>query len=162
MLHLRTGAIRDAQADARTAIEIGREPALHSCRSDSASCSKRCAERGELEAAEAVLADTGSGGELPDRFLVDWALQGRGSCASHRVARRGRRRPRGGRSPGREGWRPWNPAMFPYRSALATRPAASPAITDRARALADEERRARAAMGRAARDRRRAAQRAAS
>ncbi len=139
MLHLRTGAVREAEADARTALEIGGETRLHVLPIGIGVLVEALAERGEHDAADVVLRQTDSAGDLPEQFLVTWALQGRGvlHLAQGRLDEAiadleavGRR--------GRDGWRPWNPAMFPYRSPLA-RALLRAGDADRARAVAEEE-----------------------
>jgi DNA-binding CsgD family transcriptional regulator len=77
-------------------------------------------ERGELDAAEAVLHDVGCAEAVPNRFVDNWILfgrarlrrsQGRVDAAASDLVELGRR--------GDHGWRPWNPAIFGWRSELA-------------------------------------------
>jgi tetratricopeptide (TPR) repeat protein len=54
LLHFRIGNLADAEADARVALETGPRPPASTRRSASPCCSRRLAERGELDAAEAA------------------------------------------------------------------------------------------------------------
>jgi DNA-binding CsgD family transcriptional regulator len=119
MLNLRTGAVREAAADARTALDVGRDAGLHPWLIAVDVLLEALVELGELDEGERVLQETGTAGALEDQFLPTWALYGRAvlhrAQGEHETAKRdfvevGRR--------GREGWRPWNPAMFAYRGPL--------------------------------------------
>jgi DNA-binding CsgD family transcriptional regulator len=139
MLSLRTGAVREAVADARSAVEVGHAADVHLWPMAVGVLLEALVERGELDAAEDVLRATGTTGEVAELFLATWALLGRaalrlaqgrweeGIADLEEVGRRGA-----------EGWRPWNPAMFPYRSPLAVALLRA-GDAERARALAAEE-----------------------
>lgn len=120
MLSLRLGALREAAVDARISIDAGRNGGFHPWLMAVGVLLEVLVERGELDAAEALLRESGVERGVPDRFVGLWVILGR---ASVRVAQ-GRLdegiadlEQLGHR--GEDSWRPWNPAMFPYRSALA-------------------------------------------
>ncbi|HYF26148.1 MAG TPA: LuxR C-terminal-related transcriptional regulator, partial [Baekduia sp.] len=121
MLHLRRGALRDAVADARTAHEIGMAtPTFHTHPMAVGVLVEGLVELGTLDEADAVLAEAAGDGPLPELFLFTWTLYGRGllRVAQGRLGEAIADLEEVGRR-GREGWHPWNPAMFAYRSTLA-------------------------------------------
>jgi DNA-binding CsgD family transcriptional regulator len=119
MLHLRSGALREAVADARTAAVAGREAGMLLAVLALGVLVEALAAHGEPSEADEALAAFGLQGEIPVTFHGNWALHGR---AWLRLAQD---RPREAladfRELGRRGerWRPWSPAMYPYRSGLA-------------------------------------------
>ena len=96
-------------------------------------------EIGDLGTAEQWLREADGEDVLPVQFVYTWALLGRGGLrlaqylldeAIADLEEVGRR--------GREGWRPWNPAMFPYPLGARDR-AAAIGCAGSARRLAEEE-----------------------
>jgi DNA-binding CsgD family transcriptional regulator len=138
MLRLRVGAIRHAIAEAREAIELGRQRGFMFSLLALGTLVEALLEAGELESAEQELEQSGMQGDVPELFIAGWVLQGRGRLrlAQGRLTEGiadleelGRR--------GEQGWWPWNPGMYYYRSLIAG--ALAGADRDRALELAGEE-----------------------
>ena len=120
VLHHRQGMLREAEDDARSATDLGLEAGFQVSLLPLGVLVECLTERGELAAADAMLREAGRDNVVPERFIDNWVLHARGwlRLAQDRVADaiadfedfeiRGER-----------GWRPWNPAMFAYRSGLA-------------------------------------------
>jgi tetratricopeptide (TPR) repeat protein len=117
---LRRGAIPDAEADARAAVELGLDPGLQIARIALGVLVEALVERGALADADDLLAAAGRDAEIPAAFLESWVLHARGWL---RLAQA-----RTGDAVadfaqllawGEEHWRPWNPGIFPVRSGLA-------------------------------------------
>lgn len=120
ILHLRRGAIHDAEDDARTAIQLGPEGGFRLSFIALEALIESLVERGELEAADAVLDARGIPPTIPERFHDNHVLHARGwlRLAQGRIQEASADFEELGRR-GANGWRPWNPAVFPYRSGLA-------------------------------------------
>jgi DNA-binding CsgD family transcriptional regulator len=139
VLHLRTGAIRDAEADARTATELGLHAGFQISVMALGFLIEALVLRGMFDEADAELRGAGLDGDIPERYLHNWVLHARGwlRYASggtaeaiadfEELARRGD-----------TAWLPWNPGIFQHRSGLAL---ALLRLSDRERAyaLASEE-----------------------
>lgn len=140
VLHLRRGGVRDAESDARASAEVGLKAGFAVSLLPLGVLIEALIERGLLDAAERELQSAGRADTpLAPRFLENWILHARGrlSLATGRVETAiadleelGQR--------GRDGWRPWNPGMFCYRSDLAMALLRTGA-RERAEALAAEE-----------------------
>jgi DNA-binding CsgD family transcriptional regulator/tetratricopeptide (TPR) repeat protein len=119
MLRFRQGRLREAIADAVVALDTGREVGLVGRVVALGVLAEALAECGELEEAEAALAEAGRDAEIALHFLENFALFSRGRLRLFQgrrteaiadfeeLDRRGRR------------WHPWNPGMFAHRSGLA-------------------------------------------
>ena len=138
LLHFRQGELRKAEADARAALEMAADTRLYFSLLSLGVLVEVLAERGEPDAVDEALERLGMVAEIPDTFMDNWVLAGRGRArlAQGRIddaiadleelARRAERRGQG------------NPAMSAHRSNLAL------ALLhrdqrERARALAQEE-----------------------
>lgn len=114
------GALRDAESDARSACELGLDAGLLPARMAAGLLIEVLVERGELAEADDVLRQARFDGDIALEITENWGLFGRGrlrlaqGCIDDAIAdltELGRR--------GEECWRPWNPAILPYRSWLA-------------------------------------------
>jgi DNA-binding CsgD family transcriptional regulator len=135
MLELRRGRLREAVADARVAIEAGRDVGLTGHVVAVGVTVEALVDLGDLSGATAVLAGGGLDGDVADGFLTPFALLARGRLRLaegrrteaisdlREIERRSSR------------WWRWNPAMYGHRSALALALGAGP----EARRLVAEE-----------------------
>jgi DNA-binding CsgD family transcriptional regulator/tetratricopeptide (TPR) repeat protein len=138
LLRLRQGDLREAQADAEAALATGGDLGFVFAVLSLGVLVDAHRERGDLDAAEAALTKAGLDDEIPDTFIHNFALRPR---AEMRVAagrleagiadldELGRRLVARGQD---------NPALHPWRSALATA-LLRLGEAERARALAEEE-----------------------
>ena len=104
----------DAESDARAAIEAAWEPGYRIARMAHGPLVEALVAQGELDAADAALAEAGLDGEIPDGYMLNFVLyargvlrlsQGRGTADLEELGRRLAK---------------WGgPAVFPYRSLLA-------------------------------------------
>ena len=78
MLHLRTGALREAVADSRIAARTGLEARMPLAALALGALVEALAAHGELGEAEEELGRFGLLGPIPDTFYGNWALHGRG------------------------------------------------------------------------------------
>ena len=119
LLRLRTGDVRGAETNARDAIVAGAEAGYVVALMARAPLIDALVELGELDHADESLSESGLDGPIPEAFMLNFVLHSRGWLRLARgdheraaedfeeLARR------------ETAWRPWNPAIFPYRSGLA-------------------------------------------
>ncbi len=135
LLHLRRGALAEAESDARAVIDAASEPGYRIALMAHAPLVEALVEQGRLDEAQGALAAAGLDGEIPDTFMHNFVLfararlrcaQGNGDRAAGDLEALERQERR---------WRRDNPAIFPWRTELAL------ALDDsgRAEALASEE-----------------------
>jgi DNA-binding CsgD family transcriptional regulator/tetratricopeptide (TPR) repeat protein len=137
-LQLRRGNVREAVADARTAVDAGRAGGFQGWPIALSTLVEALVEHGDGDAAEAALEETGVAHDVPDTFMSNWVLlararlrvlQGRVDEAIADLEELGRRNDERGHA---------NPALLPQRSDLAAALLRRGA-RDRALALAGEE-----------------------
>jgi DNA-binding CsgD family transcriptional regulator len=120
ILRLNQGRLKDAESDARNAIEAAWEPGYRVARMAHGPLVEALVDAGELDAADRALAAAGFQGDIADTFMHNFVLFARGRLrlAQNRPAEAvadleelGRRERK---------WRGANPGVFPYRSLIAT------------------------------------------
>ena len=117
LLRMKQGAMREAEADARRAVELGREMAVPAALLASWPLAEALAERGAADDPEDLLAVAAEAGRVT--FMAGWAHLARARLRfsqgeiEQAIAELRKLQEREAR------WNAWNPAMFPYRPLLA-------------------------------------------
>ena len=117
MLRMKQGDMREAESDARRAVELGREIATPAALLASWPLAEALVERGGTQGPDQVLAVPAEADRIT--FMAGWAAIARARLQllhrrTHQAVAELRKLQE------REaGWNAWNPAMFPYRSMLA-------------------------------------------
>jgi DNA-binding CsgD family transcriptional regulator/tetratricopeptide (TPR) repeat protein len=78
LLRLRQGRLADAESDARAAIAAAWEPGYRIARMAHGPLVEALVAQGELDAADAALAEAGLDGEIPDGYMLNFVLYARG------------------------------------------------------------------------------------
>ena len=117
LLRMKQGDMRETEADARRAVELGREIATPAAMLASWPLADALAARGATEDPDEVLAATSEADRMT--FMAGWADLARGRMhfshgrVEQAIAELRKLQER------ESGWTAWNPGMFPYRSLLA-------------------------------------------